>query len=195
MTTNDLFCAVAADDPDLVGSVLNGFDDPGSSDLQRLLSYQDTDTGNTMAHLAAAHSSSTECLQLLIQYDIDVSRKNWEGLTPLGVANMNGRVQAAELIKNNYIFEHKSSSSSIEAATAADENGFSDDLVCLREEKCRAKVTRRIHPSALPSRPLMFEQRMKQERHETELKLRTVSARMIQAWWRCRAEILLSSKR
>ena len=40
MTTNDLFCAVAADDPDLVSSVLNGFDDPGSSELQRLLSHQ-----------------------------------------------------------------------------------------------------------------------------------------------------------
>ena len=164
MTANNLFRAVAADDPDLVGSVLNGFDDPGSSELQSLLSHQDTDTGNTMAHLAAAHPS-TECLQLLIQYDVDVSRRNWEGLTPLGVANMNGRVQAAELIKNNY-------------------------LIRLREEKCRAKVTRRIHPSALPSRPLMFEQRMKQERHETELKLRTVSAKKIQARWRRRAEIL-----
>ena len=194
MATNVLFRAVAADDPDLVGSVLNGFDDPGSSELQSLLKYQDTDTGNTMAHLAAAHSS-TECLQLLIQYDIDVSRKNWEGLTPLGVAHMNGRVQAAELIKNNYIFEHKSSSSSSEAAIAANENGSSDDLVRRREGKCRAKVTRRTHPSALPSRPLMFEQRMKQERHETELKLRTVSAKTFQAWWRRRAEILLSSKR
>ena len=135
-----------------------------------------------MAHLAAAHPS-TECLQLLIQYDVDVSRRNWEGLTPLGVANMNGRVQAAELIKNNYIF-------SIQAAISANENGSSDDLIRLREEKCRAKVTRRIHPSALPSRPLMFEQRMKQERHETELKLRTVSAKKIQARWRRRAEIL-----
>lgn len=182
MTTNDLFCAVAADDPDLVGSALNEFDDPGSSELLSLFNYQDTDTGNTMAHLAAAHSS-TECLQLLIQYDIDVSRKNWEGLTPLGVANMNGRVQAAELIKSNYIFEHKSSSSSSEGSYS------SDDPIRLREE-CRAKVTRRIHPSALPSRPLMFEQRMKQEHHETELKLRTVSAKTIQAWWRRRAEIL-----
>lgn len=165
---------------------------------RRILYYVDTLHASHVI-LRYLHQSLVSITQFIIldldRDDIDVSRKNWEGLTPLGVANMNGRVQAAELIKNNYIFEHKSSSSSSEAAIAANENGSSDDLVRLREEKCWAKVTRRIHPSALPSRPLMFEQRMKQERHETELKLRTVSAKTIQAWWRRRAEILLSSKR
>ena len=103
---NDLLDAVAANDLDLISSILNQYDDPGSSELQSLLNQQDPTTGNTLAHIAALHSSK-DCLglALLIEYDVDVSRKNWDGLTPLGVANMNGRVEAAKLIKNNYIFD------------------------------------------------------------------------------------------
>ena len=179
---NDLLDAVAANDLDLISSILNQYDDPGSNELQSLLNQQDPTTGNTLAHIAASHSSK-DCLALLIEYDIDVSRKNWDGLTPLGVANMNGRVEAAKLIKNNYIFdtsqEEEEWYSSIEH-----EIRCSDDLLRLRELKCRSKVTRRIHPSALPSRPLLFEQRMRQERHDAELRLRAISAKKIQAWWR-----------
>ena len=178
---NDLLDAVAANDLDLISSILNQYDDPGSNELQSL-NQQDPTTGNTLAHIAASHSSY-DCLALLIEYDIDVSRKNWDGLTPLGVANMNGRVEAAKLIKNNYIFdtsqEEEEWYSSIEH-----EIRCSDDLLRLKEAKCRSKVTRRVHPSALPSRPLMFEQRMRQERHDTELRLRAISAKKIQAWWR-----------
>ena len=161
---SDLLDAVAANDLDLISSILNQYDDPGSSELQSLLNQQDPTTGNTLAHIAAIHSSK-DCLALLIEYDIDVSRKNWDGLTPLGVANMNGRVEAAKLIKNNYMY------SSIE-------------LIRLRQAKCRSKVTRRIHPSALPSRPLRYEQRMRQERHNAEFRMRAISAKKIQHWWR-----------
>ena len=180
MSTSELFQAVAANDLDLISLLLNRFDDPGSSELQSLLNQQDPTTGNTLAHTAAAHPS-TDCLTLLIEYDVDVSRKNWDGLTPLGVANMNGRVEAAQLIRNNYIFEEEQ-----EAwyTSIGHEIRRSDDLIRLREAKCRSNVTQRIHPSALPSRPLLFEQKMRQERHEAELRLRAISARKIQAWWR-----------
>ena len=170
--TNELLDAVAANDLDLISSILNQYDDPGSSELQSLLNQQDPTTGNTLAHIAALHSSK-DCLglALLIEYDVDVSRKNWDGLTPLGVANMNGRVEAAKLIKNNYIFD-------------TSQVRCSDDLIRLRQAKCRSKVTRRIHPSALPSRPLRYEQRMRQERHDAELRMRAISAKKIQHWWR-----------
>ena len=181
---NDLLDAVAANDLDLISSILNQYDDPGSSELQSLLNQQDPTTGNTLAHIAALHSSK-DCLglALLIEYDVDVSRKNWDGLTPLGVANMNGRVEAAKLIKNNYIFD---TSQEEEEWYSSIEHGIrcSDDLIRLRQAKCRSKVTRRIHPSALPSRPLRYEQRMRQERHDAELRMRAISAKKIQHWWR-----------
>lgn len=182
---NDLFQPVAANDLDLISSILNRFDDPGSNELQSLLNRQDPASGDTLAHMAASHSS-TECLALLIEYDIDVSRKNWDGLTPLGVANMNGRIEAAKLIKNNYIFDTSKEEEEEEWHSSIEhEIRCSDDLIRLREAKCRSKVTRRIHPSALPSRPLVFEQMKRQERHDAELRLRAISAKKIQAWWRC----------
>ncbi len=57
--------------------------------------------GNQPTHIAAK-LNHVDCFKVLIASDARMGRKNYCGLTPLGVALMNNHNQIAELIKDNY---------------------------------------------------------------------------------------------
>eukprot|EP01082_Thalassiosira_pseudonana_P011825 g10071.t1 g10071 contig4:1162765-1164916(-) len=57
--------------------------------------------GDQPAHLAA-RLNRIECIKILIEHDARMGRKNFNNLTPLGEAQMNGHTEIVSLIKDNY---------------------------------------------------------------------------------------------
>ncbi|KAL3804333.1 hypothetical protein HJC23_011261 [Cyclotella cryptica] len=90
---NHLFVAITLDQTEVVRNILT----------QHLVDINQIDeqTGDQAAHLAA-RLNRVECMKLLIEYDGRMGRKNFNGLTPLGEAQMNGHTEIVALIKDNY---------------------------------------------------------------------------------------------
>ena len=65
------------------------------------VNIRNQETGDQASHIAA-RNGSIECMRVLIEYDIDMNLRNWNGLTPCGEARMNGHKQIIELIKKRY---------------------------------------------------------------------------------------------
>ena len=65
-------------------------------------------TGDQASHIAA-RNNCIDCMNVLIDYDVDMDRRNWNGLTPCGEARMNGHIKIVQLIKERYCKqEHES---------------------------------------------------------------------------------------
>ncbi len=58
--------------------------------------------GNTCAHVAAKEGH-INIMRLLIDYDVDFNRRNFNGLTPLGLARLHQRSAIISLIDKNYV--------------------------------------------------------------------------------------------
>lgn len=88
----ELHIAITLDEPSLVRNIL----------AQQLVDiHAINERGDQAAHVAA-RLNRIDCMKLLIEYDAKMGRKNFNGLTPLGEAQMNGNVEIAKLIKDNY---------------------------------------------------------------------------------------------
>ena len=53
-------------------------------------------------HLAARHGSVESC-SILFEYNVDINQKNWEGISAIGEARMNNRVQVLQLFDERYV--------------------------------------------------------------------------------------------
>lgn len=90
--STELHIAVKLDEPDVVRNLLE----------QQLCNIHAIDeNGDQAAHLAA-RLNRIGCMQVLIEFDAKMGRKNFNSLTPLGEAQMHGHREIATLIKNNY---------------------------------------------------------------------------------------------
>ncbi len=89
--TNDLHEAIkASDESEVVQSMAS------RCDINEVNQY-----GDQPAHVAARYNR-LECMKILIINHANMNRKNYNGLTPLGEAQMNGNSRIVALIKENY---------------------------------------------------------------------------------------------
>ena len=91
----ELHIAINLDEPFVVRSILS----------QQLVDIHAIDNrGDQPAHLAA-RLNRIECIKVLIEYGAKMGRKNFNNLTPLGEAQMNGHREITALIKDNYTMD------------------------------------------------------------------------------------------
>eukprot|EP00956_Cyclotella_meneghiniana_P022215 scaffold41685_cov73-Cyclotella_meneghiniana.AAC.1 len=91
----ELHIAITLDEPSVVRSILS----------QQLVDIHTIDNrGDQPAHLAA-RLNRIECIKVLIEYGAKIGRKNFNNLTPLGEAQMNGHREITALIKDNYTWD------------------------------------------------------------------------------------------
>lgn len=62
--------------------------------------------GETPAHIAA-RLGYCECFQMLIEYDADMSIRNFDGLSPIGEAKMNSKQNIIDLFHCHYVVDKR----------------------------------------------------------------------------------------
>jgi ankyrin repeat protein len=58
--------------------------------------------GDQPLHIAAQSDCSIDIVKILIQYDAPIGRRNYEGLTPLGVARFHSQKEIVDLLNRYY---------------------------------------------------------------------------------------------
>ena len=180
----ELHIAIKLNQPSVVRSILS----------QQLVDIHAIDEdGNQGAHIAA-RLNRVDCMKVLIEYGANMGRKNFNnGLTPLGESQMNGNVEVATLIRDNYstiesdgyIWHEDFSRECAAWYDSFDESrqrlqwvrlgphGEVDisatpppidvQRVIKARNKCGRNVVRRLHPGSLPSQQQLEFDRKKQE--------------------------------
>lgn len=94
---SELHIAVTRDKPEILRTILSSTE-PVPRDV---IIHAIDSNGDQPAHIAA-RSNHVECMKVLIEYDAYLGRKNYNGLNPLGEAQMNGNNDIVTLMKDNY---------------------------------------------------------------------------------------------
>eukprot|EP00970_Alexandrium_tamarense_P001898 scaffold247_cov189-Alexandrium_tamarense.AAC.3 len=175
-TMSELYTAITLDQTEVVKTIL-AHDHCHVNRIDK--------NGDQPAHLAA-RLNRIECIKILIEHDARMGRKNFNNLTPLGEAQMNGHTEIVSLIKDNYTTnasqEHWNDEINREYPDGTTEVSPTPPpvemqrVIALREMYGERKVVRRIHPGSLPSQQ-QLEYEKKKHLEEQRLQLLLMKSR------------------
>ena len=100
-----------------------------------MVNYQEKEKGNQPIHIAA-NENNFQVARLLIEFDARIGRRNYDGLTPLGIARMNGNSDFVNLLNLHYIVDEDSG----------------------RQEEPEAVLYKRVNLDSIPSQAAIREE-------------------------------------